>query len=324
MSIQNSTIKIANGKVVFSQEIIDYFENLRTEENSEWINKYFEILSDKNNMFAEKYRNHHIIPCFMFKDETHKTREETLPLANNIEKNLIKLSVRNHIVAHYYLWKIFNNEDSRKAVYLMCTKKNLNCLSENELKEFAKMQEECADKNQTKEEKKEYKKSYIKSEKGIKTRFDWEHSEKGKESNKKSRNKYRKTEKGKESIKKGQLKYNKSEKGKNKKLEWTNSEKGKESHKKSTKKYDNSEKGKNKKLEWANSEKGKECIKRNNKKYRSSEKGKASLKAFNSRKCFDPMNDYKECTYRALLTRKYRNKELYKDVIPSQCLIKES
>ena len=107
----NSTVKIVDGKVVFSQEIIDYFENIETKENSEWIKKYFETLGDENNVFSEKYRNHHIIPCFMFKDETHRTRKEALPLANNIEGNLIKLSVRNHILAHYYLWKIFNNED---------------------------------------------------------------------------------------------------------------------------------------------------------------------------------------------------------------------
>ena len=37
----NSTVKIVGGKVVFSQEIIDYFENIETKENSEWIKKYF-------------------------------------------------------------------------------------------------------------------------------------------------------------------------------------------------------------------------------------------------------------------------------------------
>ena len=41
MSKPNSTVEIVNGKVVFSQEIIDYFESLKNEENSEWIDKIF-------------------------------------------------------------------------------------------------------------------------------------------------------------------------------------------------------------------------------------------------------------------------------------------
>ena len=68
MSKRNSTVKIENGKVIFSEEIINYFENLRTEENSEWINKYFNVLSDERNLNAEKFEIHHIRPCFTFKD----------------------------------------------------------------------------------------------------------------------------------------------------------------------------------------------------------------------------------------------------------------
>ena len=41
MAKRNSTVKIIDSKVVFSQEIIDYFENLRTVENTEWNDKYF-------------------------------------------------------------------------------------------------------------------------------------------------------------------------------------------------------------------------------------------------------------------------------------------
>lgn len=33
MAKRNSTVKIENGKVIFSQEIIDYFESLRNEKN---------------------------------------------------------------------------------------------------------------------------------------------------------------------------------------------------------------------------------------------------------------------------------------------------
>lgn len=164
MPRRNSTVEIVDGKVVFSQEILSYFESIRNEENGVWIDKYFERLSDESNLSAEKYRKHHIIPCFSFKDENHKTRKETLSLADKVENNIIKLSVYNHTIAHYCLWKIFNNEDSRRAVYLMCEKRNINCLSENEIKEFAKIQEECAKENITNDERKEYqKKSGMKS-----------------------------------------------------------------------------------------------------------------------------------------------------------------
>ena len=54
------TAKIENGKVVFSKEIMEYFEKLRNSENSEWIDKYFEVLSDKGNLNATKYHKHHI------------------------------------------------------------------------------------------------------------------------------------------------------------------------------------------------------------------------------------------------------------------------
>ena len=49
---------------------------------------FFEYLSDEENLTAEKYRKHHIIPCFSFKDENHKTRKETLHLADKIENNI--------------------------------------------------------------------------------------------------------------------------------------------------------------------------------------------------------------------------------------------
>ena len=120
MSIRKANVKIENGKVVFSQEILDYFESLRNEETSEWINKCFEVLSDPSNFNAEKYNIHHIRPCFTFKDENHKTRKETEPLADEFNGNLIKLSVYNHLFIHYYLWKIFNNKDSKLDFQRMC------------------------------------------------------------------------------------------------------------------------------------------------------------------------------------------------------------
>ena len=65
----NSTVEIKDNKVLFSKEILEYFEDLRNEETSEWIDKYFDILSDENNLTAEKYNIHHIHPCCTFKDK---------------------------------------------------------------------------------------------------------------------------------------------------------------------------------------------------------------------------------------------------------------
>ena len=105
----NSTVEIKDNKVLFSKEILEYFEDLRNEETSEWIDKYFDILSDENNLTVEKYNIHHIRPCCTFKDKEHKNRKQTQKLADKFNGNLIKLSIYNHFFAHYYLWKIFNS-----------------------------------------------------------------------------------------------------------------------------------------------------------------------------------------------------------------------
>ena len=167
MPRRNSTTEIIDGKVVFSKEVLSYFESIRTEENSAWIDKYFEYLSDESNLSAEKYNGHHIIPCFTFKDETHRTRKETEPLADKVEGNIIKLSIYNHILAHYCLWKIFDNYNSKHAIqYTIGKDKEINDLSENQIKEIARIREECAEKNQTEEEMKEKQKEYRMSERG--------------------------------------------------------------------------------------------------------------------------------------------------------------
>lgn len=172
MPIRKANVKIENGKVVFSQEILDYFESIRTEENSEWINKYFEVLSDSSNIIATKYNIHHIRPCFTFKDENHKIRKNTEPLANKFNGNLIKLSIYNHFFAHYYLWKIFNDVNSKMAFQRMCSiRKFAENITEDELKEIAKLQEECAKENQTEEERKEYVKRYTEEHKEEKTQY---------------------------------------------------------------------------------------------------------------------------------------------------------
>ena len=124
MPRRNSTVEIKDGKVVFSNEVLEYFESIRTEENSAWVDKYFDYLSDESNLSAEKYNGHHIIPCFTFKDETHRTRKETEPLADKVEGNIIKLSIYNHILAHYCLWKIIITQNMQFNIPLVKIKKS--------------------------------------------------------------------------------------------------------------------------------------------------------------------------------------------------------
>ena len=165
MPRRNSTVEIKDGKVVFSKEVLSYFESIRTEENSVWIDKYFEYLGDEENLSAEKYNGHHIIPCFTFKDETHRTRKETESLADKVEGNIIKLSIYNHLLAHHCLWKIYNNRDSKNTMQRMCGEgKYIDALTEQELKEIAMLKEDCTKKNLTEEERKErQKKKYNKA-----------------------------------------------------------------------------------------------------------------------------------------------------------------
>ena len=166
MPKRNSNVKIVEGKVVFSEEVLSYFESIRNEENSVWIDKYFEYLSDESNLTATKYNLHHIRPCCTFKDKEHKNRKETLPLGDKFKGNIIKLSVYNHLLAHYCLWKIYDNWDSKNSIQKMCGQKQyIDNLTENELKEIAKLKEECVKENQTKEEAKQHKKEYYKNHK---------------------------------------------------------------------------------------------------------------------------------------------------------------
>lgn len=151
MSMINSTVEIKNGKVVFSEEVLEYFENLRNEENSEWIDGYFDVLSNVSNFDSKKYNQHHIRPCCTFKDENHKNRSQTQELGDAFNGNIIKLSVYNHRFAHFYLWKIFNDKDSKTAFQRMCGQgKYVNNLTEDELKCMAKLKEECAKKKSNK------------------------------------------------------------------------------------------------------------------------------------------------------------------------------
>lgn len=141
---------------VFSFEILNFFDLISTDDNLQWIIKYFNILLDNNNLISTKFNMHHIIPCFVFKDKNHKTRKDTQKLADTIKGNLIKLSIYNHMLAHFYLWKIFNNESSRLAIHIVFFKKNISHLSENKIKKIAKIQEEYRKSTLSKEERKEH------------------------------------------------------------------------------------------------------------------------------------------------------------------------
>ena len=131
-------------------------------------------------MTTEKYNIHHIRPCFSFKDENHKNRKKSKPLADKIEGNIIKLSIYNHLLVHYCLWKIYDNKDSKISFQQMC-KENIEDLSENQIKEIAKIQEECAKKNRTKEEIKKYQAKYRKEHKENKSKIDKIYQENNKE-----------------------------------------------------------------------------------------------------------------------------------------------
>ena len=298
MSKRNSMTKIKNGKVVFSQEIIDYFENLRNEENSEWIDKYFEVLSNENNLSATKYRKHHIIPCFVFKDENHKNRLETEPLADMINGNKIKLSVYNHILSHFYLWKIIQTEDSRRPVYLMCIKKNLDCLSESEIKEFAKIQEECTKENMTEKERKELDKKWRKEHQEELSDYGRKWRKENKEREKEWRKQY--NELNKERISKNKKRYRREHEKERK--EWE------EEHKEERKAYKRN----------YNREHKDDLSKKKKEKYI---ENRDEILANNHLECEDPIKGDR-CTLVALKTRKNRHKEDYKNVNPKDYIIK--
>lgn len=288
MPIRKANVKIESGKVVFSQEILDYFENIRTEENLIWIDKYFDVLSDPSNFNAEKYNIHHIRPCFTFKDEMHQIREETEKLANKFKGNLIKLSIKNHLICHFYTWKIFNNYDSKSSFQKMCgERKYINNLTEKELIEIAKLKEECAETNQTDEERKQYLIEYSKT-----------HKEEKRE--------YRK------SRKKERYEYNKQycENHKNEVTEYM--------HNYYTEHRDEILENRKKYIK-----NNKEKISKQRKEYTKKNKQKKSEydKIRRNRQCYDPIKE-KPCTYGQLSHRKSAHKELYKNVILNDCIIK--
>lgn len=116
-------------------------------------------------------------------------------MADKVEGNIIKLSIYNHILAHYCLWKIFDNYNSKHAIqYTIGKDKEIDGLSENEIKEIAKIQEECAKTNQTEEERKEREKKYRNSKRGKESQLkrSLKYYNNHKESESKRKKKYRK------------------------------------------------------------------------------------------------------------------------------------
>ena len=290
MGTKKPNIKIENSKVIFSQEILNYFENLKNDENSEWINKYFKILSDSSNLIAKKSNVHHLGPVFSFKDKYHKNRKEAKNLADNFKENLIKLSRYNHILAHYYLWKIYGNWDSKHAVHQLCDIINIEDFTENEIKEIARIKENCIKENRTEEEMKIYRKQYHKLHK--------------KELNEYSKN-YNKINNEELTKKKRDYYYKYHDKHLEQKRIYNRTYSKEISERGKLRRQNNPEKFKKQQHKF---------YEKNKDKLLNQEKLRRSAL------CYDPKEN-NICTLSALYNRKYKNKELYKDVIPSECIL---
>ena len=175
MSTSRPNTKIINGKVAFSNEVLNYINKWRTNENSKYIDEYMKVLLNPSNIIATKFEIHHIIPAFTFRDENHKNRKETIKLADKVTENKIKLSLKYHKLAHYYLWKIFpNDNNARSAVYFMFNNNDIEDLTKDEVIEFARILEECAKENLTEEEKRERDKKRRNTEKYKKSKREYD------------------------------------------------------------------------------------------------------------------------------------------------------
>lgn len=320
---------------VFSFEVLDYFDSITTNENFEWIEKYFNVLIKDENKTAEKFNTHHIRPCCTFKDENHKNRKQTQKLGDEFNGNIIKLSIYNHIFAHFYLWKIFNTLDLKISFQRMCGEgKYVDNFTEDELDEIARLKEECAKKNQTEEEKKEYKKIY--SKKWREEHPDYNQKEEIKEykRNWSIDNRDRLKEKQKNQPKTEEQKIAKRLYFKN----YYETHKNDENFKKSQKRQKEKESSKIKAREYSRNyskthkqEKRKYIINNRDKinKYRRTytqehrEELLEKRRSYERQMCFDPIAQNK-CTVRALIGRKHNHKELYKDVIVKNCIIQTS
>ena len=344
MSTNNSNITVKNNQVQFSKEVLEYFKSIETKKNKEWIDKYFGVLSNVSNLTAEKYNKHHIRPVFTFKDKEHKNRRETKPLGDEFNGNLIKLSIYNHLFAHYYLWKIFNDRDSKEAFQRMCGQgKYIDNLTEKELKEIAKLKEDCAKKNQTKENKLEYNKNYNKSDKRKKVSKNYYEHHKNEKSYINSQEKYYNSEKAKRKRKELNKRRYFDPKTENyysyKSIVWRlkqflelyegMSVSDFRCISKDDKEYKEWERNKKEKSienkkKWKENYKIKNREKKNKQaKERHSKNREHDLelkRKCRARPCYDPIKK-NFCTYGQLENRKKKHKEEYKNIILKDCLI---
>ena len=293
----------------FSFEVLNYFDSICTDENYEWIVKYFDVLIKEENKNTEKFNKHHIRPCCTFKTNSRSKRIETKPLADKFNDNLIKLSIYNHVFAHFYLWKIFDNRDCKEAFQRMCGQgRYIDNLTEQELQEIAILKEECAKKNQTKEElKKKLKNNIMKI---IKKKYQNEKKNDIKIIKKKILKKNRELyQQNKEKI----LKQQKEHRENNKEIlkrekEWRKNHK--ENVSKSSKKYYRNNKEK--------------ILKQQKERYQQNKKEiNRKINLYNNQDCIDPIKG-DVCSLCALRHRIERNKKLYGNRIARDYIIKNN
>lgn len=289
MSSLHSTPIIVENQVVFSKEILEYFKSLRNEETNEWVDKYIEVLSDTSNFDAPKYNIHHIKPVFTFKTKELNTRRKAVKIADKFNGNLIKLSIYNHILAHFYLWKIYDNDETKYPLfYLFNTSKTIDELTEDELKIVAELTEDVAKTNLTEEEKKENLRKYANTRK-----------DKNRESVKKSYRKHREK----------RLAYGKEYKKTHKELISENGKKWREKNKEYRSEYDKNYYKTHKEERKQYNELHKEDISQYH-------------KDRDSRLCLDPITNLP--TTFGKLRRMYEKHEEYKEVDAKKYLITEN
>ena len=276
---------------------LEYIETLRTDDNSKWINKYIKVLNAKSNKTATKYNKHHIVPCFVFKNKSCKGRRKTESSTKCIENNLIKLSIGNHVKAHYYLWKIFNNAESKIAFQLMSNcPKYVENVTEKEINEIATLIERCAKENKSKEDKRLYDEVWHKKYYAIKKDEILNKSKKYYADNK-------------DKILEKASKYRKENK------------KAILEHKKQVY-YENSEEIRAKHRIYHNEHKEELSIKAKERYERNKEQRLYKCAEYRNQMCIDPIKGDK-CTLNTLNTRIFRNKMLYDGISREKCIVVE-
>ena len=246
---------------------------------------------------------------------------------------MIKLSYYNHIIAHYCLWKIFDTWESRNVVQQRCGTKDIETLSESQIKKIAKIQEECAKENMTEEEYREHAKKYREENRDEINKQKRQHYEENKDEINKKRQKRR--EENRDEINKKSREWHSIHKDEINERRRKHNEENKDEICEDRKIYrdENKEKILKKRKEHyeenkdeinerrrENYKENKNKILENNRIYR--EENKEEIYNHSHLMCYDPKKD-NFCTLQTLHMRKHRHKDLYKDVIPSECIVDE-